>query len=173
MFKCNIRKNTIKYSQAKRKIQKDLEKQLNDSLFKVDNELAKQSTDELMGRREQIYNNIKKLEDDKIRGAAIRARETWFEEGEKSSKYFYNLNKKKPIKLFLRKLQNPNGKIIYNQIEIFKMQKDFYSELYAKRQPDIFGNNENLFLNNNIKPLSLDDQNLCEGPITGSNHLMH
>ena len=35
------------------------------------------------------------MTDVKVKGAAVRSREQWYKEGEKSSKYFLNLEKKK------------------------------------------------------------------------------
>ena len=46
------------------------------------------------GRATVLKNNIKEFYDKKSEAARIRSSVNWYEKGEKSSKYFFNLEKK-------------------------------------------------------------------------------
>ena len=48
----------------------------------------------------KIRNSLKEIGDCKLKGAIIRSRVKWIEEGEKSSKYFYNLEKNNFVKKY-------------------------------------------------------------------------
>ncbi len=93
LIKYYIRKMTIDYCKSKQKVQRDLEKNLNQTLNEIDVKISEKPSIELMEKRNQLCETIKKIENQKIKGAAIRAKDLWYEEGEKSSKYFFSLEK--------------------------------------------------------------------------------
>ena len=66
---------------------------------------------------------------EKLNGVIIRARARWHEHGEKSSKYFLNLEKRNHIKKHMRKLKI-SGVITTDPFSILAEQKRFYQELY-------------------------------------------
>ena len=70
-----------------------------------------------MQEQEHIYNK-------KVEAQSFRAKVTWLNEGERSTKYFFGLEKRNYIKRNMRKLLS-NGKIITNQKKILQAQKTF------------------------------------------------
>ena len=63
-------------------------------------------------------------------------RANWYEKGEKSNKYFLNLNNQfKPQKL-INRITN-NGKEYVGQVEVTKCIKDFYENLYSKQKENM------------------------------------
>ena len=92
---------------------------------------------------EPSYENLQKLETAKseyereydyiVKGLIIRSRATWFEKGERNTKYFLNLENSKKTKTCLRKLlvtdeqESTNPSIILNEIY------SFYSNLYDEK----------------------------------------
>ena len=73
------------------------------------------SKDEL----ESLYNYITK-------GIILRSRISWYEHGEKSSKYFFNLEKRNKSKYQIRKiLSSDNGREYTNPEEIMNELKSF------------------------------------------------
>ena len=54
---------------------------------------------------------------DEAQGSIVRSRARWIEEGEKSTSYFFNLEKQNAIKKNIRKLIH-NNKEVTNQVEI-------------------------------------------------------
>ena len=69
---------------------------------------------------------------EKVKGIIIRARARWHEHGEKSTKYFLNLEKRNHIKKDMRKL-NVNDSITIDPLNILSEQQRFYQELYTSR----------------------------------------
>ena len=62
-------------------------------------------------------------------GAIVRSRATWYEYGEKSNKYFLNLENSRKEKSCIRKLNTENDKSTTNPKEI----QLFYANLYDKK----------------------------------------
>ena len=105
----------------------------------------------------------------KVEGIIIRSRARWYEHGERSSKYFLNLEKRNYVKKHIRKL-DINGVLTTDSLKILNEQKRFYQELYQSTN-GMSNNNETitLFLDNlNIPKLSETETNSCEGKISVS-----
>ena len=65
------------------------------------------------------------------------------------------------------KLKTNDDTFIYDQFAILDKQKQFYESIYQSREYDNNNSQESVFFKaENITPLSLDDQKLCDGPIT-------
>ena len=77
---------------------------------------------------EQIHLN-------KAEGAIIRSRAQWSEEGEKSTAYFFNLEKQNAIKKSIRRLVYKE-KEITNPDDILKAMKEYYEEIYSWKKID-------------------------------------
>ena len=67
---------------------------------------AKQAnpSDSLTSRCHEARENLEAFYEEKTKGITIRARDHWHEHGEKSTKYFLNLEKRNHIKKNIRKL---------------------------------------------------------------------
>ena len=65
-------------------------------------------------------------------GAKIRSRAKWVEEGEKSSKYFYNLERKNYSNNTIKQLKKENGSHTTSNKEILNEQYKLYNKLYEK-----------------------------------------
>ena len=70
--------------------------------------------------------------EEKVKGIIIRARARWHEQGEKSTKYFLNLEKRNHIKKHMRKI-NINGSVTKDPFNILLEQRRFYQELYTSK----------------------------------------
>ena len=102
--------------------------------------------------------------EEKVKGTIIRARARWHEQGEKSTKYFLNLERRNHIKKHMRKL-NINGSITTDPFNILNEQQSFYQELYRSSNM----NNEAIesFLKDLLIPKLSEEQKMsCEGKIT-------
>ena len=103
----------------------------------------------------------------KVEGIIIRSQARWYEHGERSFKYFLNLEKRNHVKKHIRKLCI-NGLLTTDTLRILNEQKCFYQELYQSIN-STSNNSEkiSLFLDNlNIPKLSETDKNFCEGKIS-------
>ena len=68
-----------------------------------------------------------------VRGSIIRSRATWFEQGERNSKYFFNLENRNKKKSCIRKLIRSNGDETTVPVTIMSEIHSFYSELYDEK----------------------------------------
>ena len=66
-----------------------------------------------------------------IRGAAMRSRCLYYEEGDKNSKFFLNIQKHQAKKKCIERLRNEEGQLITDQKQIRKEEETFYKKLYS------------------------------------------
>ena len=103
----------------------------------------------------------------KTKGAILRSKVRWYNESECNTIYFFNLENWCQSKKNIDKLKTNDNTFFYNQFTILDKQKQFYESIYQSKEYDNNNSQEPVFLKaENITPLSLDDQKLCDGPIT-------
>ena len=163
-LKYKIRDFTIIFSKSKHKQINEAEKYLTNNL-KILEEKIDLDDEELVE-----YNEIKsKLEEhisEKTRGSLLRSKTQWYEEGEKSTKYFFNLEKRNADKKHIKKLISENGNIISNPTEILKAEQHFYRELYSSRKSSIHSDEAKLFFDQELPQLSNDQKLICDNDIS-------
>ena len=104
--------------------------------------------------------------EEKTRGIIIRTRAHWHEHGERSSKYFLNLEKRNNVRKHIRKLC-VSGVITTDPYQILEEQKRFYNSLYESQSNDINDKISETFLSNLKMPtLSEEQKQSCEGEIS-------
>ena len=109
---------------------------------------------------DSIYEQIAK-------GAIIRSKATWYEKGEKSNKFFLNLETHKKAKSSVRKVFDDNGVLITDPKKILQEIQNFYSNLCERDPLSPSEHTLNSFLNNPEMPkLSDTDVQICEGKLT-------
>ena len=132
--------------------------------------VSKLSAGGRLKKNNQALSYLRQLEmfyDEKTKGIIIRARARWHEHGEKSTKYFLNLEKRNHVKKHIRKLW-VSGAIKTGTSCILKELERFYSDLYKSKNhdPDI-AEKISSFLNNlDIPKLSEEQKISCQGKIT-------
>jgi len=111
----------------------------------------------------ELEESIKEIWVAKSKKLAFMAGVKWFDEGEKSNKYFLNIIKKRNAKTFIESLQN--GNVIANgQSEVQNLVKDFYSELYDARHD--LDDNYDFFYPSDLPRLSDGDCDSLDGKFT-------
>ncbi len=111
----------------------------------------------------QIKAEIEEYEKGKSKGAIIRSRAQYALEGERSTKFFLNLEKKKQRKKHITELENEKGDRITDFVEIIREVEHFYKELFKKegvKQECV----EDV-LNTVSARLSESEKNICERDI--------
>ena len=136
LIKGSIRNVTIKYTCAKKKKENEKEKQLQNEILNIEKKLSEtndhqeiENTKQNLKKAKSELNNIT---DNKINGILIRSKANKIEYNEKNSKYFASLEKKKADSKIITNL-NVDGKQITNQSEIRKAQKNYYENLYDRK----------------------------------------
>ncbi len=126
-----VRGETIKFSTLKKKLRENI---INDLEQRISNLEAKLQTD--VNNNGEVEKNLKNAKNElethiaqKTKGAMIRSRTKWVEEGEKSTKYFFNLEKRNHASKNVIRLRLADNSIITDQNEILKEEKKFYDKL--------------------------------------------
>ena len=172
MIKLNIRGRTIAYSTKKAKENRDYEFLLEQEITKLENILTHMYIANDTNSIQEIETKILNLKlelgtkrEASVKAYILRSKTQYYEEGEKATRYFCNLEKRNYINKIIHKL-NIDGTIITDPSEILAKQREFYQNIY---NPSVSGN-ENLFSKffkrDNISKLGPEDRNFCEGAIT-------
>ena len=133
-IKMAVRGESIKYGASKKKI-------MNDSIAQIEKEIQyleeKSSSSTLSPDQFQLLGSKKteldQIINEKAKGAYIRSRAQNYEEGERNSKYFFNIEKRNSYKKSINKLKISNSSITEDQSTILEEMKSFYKNLYTKQ----------------------------------------
>ena len=115
---------------------------------------------------DEIRQELQQIENHEIEGLIVRSKIQWHEEGEKSSKYFYDLIKSNATKTQMRKLISESGETLTNQQQILKEQQKFYFNLLSSKIESPVDLKYGDFLNENVPKLNSQMRESCEGLIT-------
>ena len=92
---------------------------------------------DLLKKANADYQHLQKEYEDifanKAKGAQIRSRAQWWEEGEKSSKYFFGLEKRNFKEKSWTKTFDKNGQTLFGTQAIQARQVEFYKDLYKSQ----------------------------------------
>ena len=101
----------------------------------------------------------------KTKGAIIRSKALWHEQGERNTRYFYNLEKRNQNRKTVTKLKVGSNKYTSDQFEILQEEKRFYETLYRSNSTDV-SPESTFFKPDNISPLKEEEQQQCEGLVS-------
>ena len=164
MFKIKVKEYSIKYAKAVSRNKKihivNIEKEYNELCKNLDVNLCTDNID----RIKQLKKEISNWYEHQCKGAFVRSRARWLEFGEKSNKYFLQLEKTKGKKKEIDCIEI-NGNIIKDDDKVLTQIHDFYSKLYEK-ECMISSEFKDYLANLNFNVLSEDEANVCEGKLT-------
>lgn len=121
-----IRGKSISYSSYKQKDRHNKEKNLIESITKLEHNLEEEDTELL----ENLKSQLADLRQEKLKGHIIRSRAQHIDKGEKPTKYFCGLEQHNYVSKMINKIEN-EGQIITDQKEILKETELFYKKLYT------------------------------------------
>ena len=98
------------------------------------------------------------------RGAQVRSRVRWVEEGEKSSAYFFRLEKKRSADRRISALRESDGTIISGVDDLCRSISAFYSDLFSSAPTDAAACES--LLGNICSTLTPEQASSCEGPLS-------
>ena len=136
-MKYKIRLLCIKYTSEKKKKQLDTEKILHTKMsnlqMKLDKGTDKDEEKIINLQIQQIETELEKIDDYKTQGLIVRSQVRWFEQGEKSNKYFLNLEKLNNTGKTIRKLKDENNIEVIDHKNILKICEKYYQDLYSSK----------------------------------------
>ena len=167
LFKVKIREYTQKYCKKKALEKRDqkllLELQLGELGKQID---ANNHNDQLLNSYADVKEKLEKMYKTESKGAGIRARVRWMEDGEKSTKYFLGLEKSNAKKKEISQLKClKDGRVIIKNEDILEEVVKYYSQLYGKENFDVNKMRDYIF-SQTINELTDESKQTCEGLLT-------
>ena len=93
-IKCVVRGSTIRYSVKKARDRNKLQKSLEDEITNLEMSYAQNCKPDILSSIDIKQKELESMYNYNAKGAMIRSRARWVEDGEKNSKYFLNLEKR-------------------------------------------------------------------------------
>ena len=119
-----------------------------------------------MQQLKDVQNQVDNFLIEKCKGAFIRSRRKWLEEGEKSTRYFLQLEKRNGIKKEIDCIEKSGKKFVKQEKILFEIY-NYYKDLYSTK-----GNTEkeeyidNFVRNVQLTTLKENEALSCEGDLT-------
>ena len=137
IIKIKIKKFSISYCKQKQKIKINLMKELETKIQEKESELIKSNYNKIIQtERDALAEELYDLVNKQNIGAQVRSRAKWMEQGEKGTKYFFNLEKENISKSTIKKLKREDGTYTKTETNIIEEGFSFYKTLYTKENID-------------------------------------
>ena len=134
----------MQHGRKKSKIRQNfLEKEINS----LQQSLNVSPCEETQRKLTQKQNELQGLREHKMRGISTRSKANWITRGEKSTKYFLNLEKRHYTNKLIPKLVLEDATEITDQKDIIREQERFYEKLYTSRETQFTAEYPTTFFN--------------------------
>ena len=117
-----------------------------------------------MGAYRSVLDRLFSLDSTAAKGAQVRSRVKWVEEGEVSSAFFFRLEKRRSADRWISALRNPNGSIVSSPSNLCASLSGFYSSLFSASSTDDTARDS--LLDNTSATLSPSEADCFEGLLT-------
>ena len=168
LLKAEIKSLTTQFGTLKNQNLFSEEKRLKHEISRISNLLIQTPNSVNLQKELTILKNKYELYAlNKARGAQIRSRTKYIENGEKSTKYFLSMEKSKSTRNTIQEIKTDSS-VITNPLKVLSEIESFYSNLY-KRNEDVDDSKEtieNFIKNADFTKLSPDESALCESNIS-------
>ena len=167
-MKMEVRGFAIAYAKRKAKNKREEEKKLQAKLKELLSQSEKcKNNPQLRIHLQNIQMRRKRVTEQKVKGAIIRSKARWVEYGEKNTRYFLNLEKRRGEKKNTNKLKLNDGTETEDQEVIPKEGEKFYRSSNESRSNNKEIPDSKIFFQNKlIKPLCEESAKICEGKAT-------
>ena len=153
--KSYIREITVDFATSRRR-----EKRLQRSNLVHQLCLAEQEPVPSAGVITDLRQQIREIDEEFL----VRSKELWVEQGEKPTKYFFNLEKKRQQKKKMTELNSSTGILLSDSRDIRKEMNNFYQDLFSEEEVDMEA--QNWLLDQLSMSLNDQEQTSCEGLLT-------
>ena len=111
-----------------------------------------------------IRQQMREIDEEFISGVIVRSKELWGEQGEKPTKYFFNLDKRRQQKKEMTELNFSTGVLLSDSKDIRKEMNNFYQDLFSEEEVDREA--QDWLLDQLSMSLDEQEQASCEGLLT-------
>ena len=105
--------------------------ELQTKLQQLQAEAGHRNSEELLAKLEEVQEKLDVFFHEKVQGAIFRSRAQWYHEGEKNSRYFFQLEKSRFRSRSISRLMKQTNDYTQNSQEALCVAFDFYSNLYG------------------------------------------
>ena len=152
------------YSIQKSRQQRSKKQDLEELLKREEKLLCVDPTEENYLAFQKTSSDLNNILLKEAEGRQIRARARWVEKGEKSTKYFFGLEKRNNVKKNIVKLKTEKGKVVTDLDGILKEEVNFYKNLYCEKPQSL--SFDDFVSEVELPTLSQTHRNSCEGLIS-------
>ena len=172
MIKLKVREKTLRYSKNKTKQAKQREIYLEQTIARLQGELDNKTTgDILFSHLEEQLNDsrheLEKIIEFRTKGAVLRSKTRWYNEGEKNTKYFLNLEKRHFKQGTISQIKTNDHEFVTSDKKILTECVSFYKDLYSSKSMT-YEQNDATFFPKREDENTIQEQELivCEGALT-------
>ena len=140
LIKMEIRSTTISFSKRKAQAIRKEEVRIKQQLDELDNIICNSQSldniDDILKQYEDLKKELQLQYDNKGKAAIFRSKCRWVEEGEKATKYFFNLEKRNYNRKTISEIKLENDETTTDETQILLMIQGYYSNLYNSQITD-------------------------------------
>ena len=173
LIKMEIRAETIRYSKTKRFNMKTREIAIQLKLEELDRKICNDTNlnGDILTEFEALKSELNEIYSTKGKEAMFRSKVKWVEQGEKPTKYFFNLEKRNYEKKIIAQLKISDGVIISDIKQINKEIEEYYKSFLTSKVPpedhENFNESFNSFVEDLENPkLTEDEQQELENDLS-------
>ena len=177
MIKMNVREKSISYAIAKTSKSKSWEDALYKGIADLEREIdeadgtkGESQIPQLNTKLDNLNCELEKIIEYRTKGAIMRSRIRWHNEGEKNTKYFLSLEKRHYKQGTISRLKKNENEYATSDKDILNVCEAFYKDLYSTKTPTDRVDTEIFFQSNNTV-LSSDESESIEGCLQKPNAL--
>ena len=106
--------------------------ELERKVIRVESEICSSSSDYVLKEHHEAKPELEQIYDYITEGIILRSRSTWYEKGEKSTKYFLTLEKRQKSKTFVKRLISRETELSDYRNISFTI-REFYTNLFSRK----------------------------------------
>ena len=137
LLKMEIRAATITYAKSKAKMnhnkENEIKRQLDDNL--ICNNFQHPDINNILEKYSKLKKDFELIYEQKGKAAMFRSKCRWLENGERPTKYFFNLEKRNHNNKIVTELTTENDIAIKDENLILDKIESFYKDLYTSNIP--------------------------------------
>ena len=132
-----IRSATISFAKRKASITNRRELEIKELLKELDDTICNSDNLQNVERELKLFDNLKKelevIYEHKGPAAIFKSKCRWIEQGERPTKYFFNLEKRNYNKKVIAEIETENGEYITDENQILSEIETYYHNLYSSQ----------------------------------------
>ena len=166
MIKMKTREASINYGKTKKRNLEQKQDEIEKSIKILEEQIANthaNDSQKLWPELEKKRFELEAIIEYQTKGAILRSKSQWYNEGEKNSKYFLNLEKRHCRQNTITQLKINDMDVIQSDKEILHECENFYKNLYSSKMQ--LNNSSKDFFPQARQVLSNENLYFCEGPL--------